>query len=236
VWRAQPALPVMTTAYAAVSAWGASGSAAATAGGLVAFVFLGWVGSERLWYLRAFTGRRLRVREALRSALHYWGRCFVLGLLVSLLSLPLTVPAWPAIARAASSGPGEAPHYGLWLLVYLAAVSLVADFALTFVTPAIVYTSKSAKDAVVIGFTLLRRTWPSTVPYVLLPPLAVLLLTRVSDGPLGWIGVVLYVAASLVNLLAKGATAAYYLRVVPMEGPDGATDHTLGWAGERWPA
>jgi hypothetical protein len=233
VWRAHPALPVMTTAVAALGALASTGSPLAPVAGILSLVFFGWVGAERLWYLRAFTGRRLTVLKALQSALHYWGRFFVLGLLTGLMTLPLFLPAIPAMVNAARETPGD-PDYGVGLVVYLAVISLVADFAATFVTPAIVYTSRSSKDAIVIGLTLLRRTWPSTVPYVLLPPLAVLLLTRLSDGPLGWIGAVIYVLASLVNLAAKGATASYYLRVVPLAGPDGATDHTIGWYDERW--
>ena len=233
VWREQPALPLMTTAYAALTALGAAGSVASNLGGIVAFVFLGWVGAERLWYLRAFTGRRLTVGHALKSALHYWGRFFVLGLFASLFILPLTLLALPAMMHADKGADGRA-EIGLWVLVYFAVTTLIFDFALTFATPAIVYTTRNAKDALVIGLTLLRRSWPATVPYVLLPPLAVLLLTRVSDGPLGWVGAVIYVAASLVNLLAKGATAAYYLRVVPLAGPDGDTDHTAGWARDGW--
>ena len=234
VWRAQPALPLMTTAYAGLTALGAAGSVASAIGGVLALVFLGWVGAERLWYLRAFTGRRMTVTRALQSALHYWGRFFVLGLLGGLVFAVLMVPALPAMVHAAPDAPGEAPDYGPGLVVYLAAISLIVDFALTFVSPAIVYTTKSAHDALTIGLTLLKRSWPASVPYVLLPPLAVLLLTRVSDGPLGWIGAVVYVAASLVNLLAKGATASYYLRVVPLAGPDGATDHTLDWDIAEW--
>jgi hypothetical protein len=60
--------------------------------------------------------------------------------------------------------------------------------------------------------------------YVLFPPLAVLLLTRFSSGPVGWGGAALIVASSLVNLVAKGAVAAYYLRLMPITEPDGDID------------
>jgi hypothetical protein len=169
--------------------------------------------------------------------LSYWPRFLVLGLLLGVLWVPLTIPIIPALVDAGRQAQtsGGAAQMSTSVVLYLAFLSLLADFLLTFVTPALVYTSRSPAQALAIGVTLLRRTWRATLPYVLLPPLAVLLLTRLSDGPIGWLGGAVFVVASLVNLLAKGATAAYYLRVVPRAGPDGDTDHTAGWAGERRP-
>lgn len=232
VWRQQPALPLLTTLFAAVTVLV---STDAVPGGLtflaavVAFLFFGYVGAERLWYLRAFTGRRLSLRGALRVSLSYWGRFVRLGLLVLVVSIPLYAPAVPALSDAgrAADGGGEAPGLPLWASVYIGVVSLVIDFALTFVTPALVFSTERAWDALRIGLRLLRRTVPHALLYVLFPPFAVLLLTRVSSGELGWAGAVLIVATSLLNLAAKGATAAFYLRVMPTAGPDGALDRQV---------
>lgn len=228
VWREQPALPATTSVFALLTALASSdvaGGALTGLAGLVAFVFLGYVGSERLWYLHAFTGRRLSTRAALRAALSYWPRFVRLGLLVSLVSLPLYVVIAPALIDAgrdaSNGGTGDVP---LWVLLYIAATSLLVDFALTFVTPALVYNTRRARVAARIGLRLLRRTWPHAAVYVLIPPFAVLLMTRFSSGPVGWGGVALIVGSTLLNLLAKGATAAYYLRIMPISGTDGDID------------
>lgn len=231
VWRQQPALPLLTTAFAVVAALAATNE---VSGGLtalsaiVAFLFFGYVGAERLWYLRAFTGRRLSVAGALRVSLTYWGRFVRLGLLVLLVSIPLYAPTVPALSDAGrTADSGAAQGLPLWVSVYLGVLSLVIDFSLTFVTPALVFSTDRARDAIRIGLRLLRRTIPHALLYVLFPPFAVLLLTRVSSGELGWVGAVLIVVSSLLNLAAKGATAAYYLRVMPTAGPDGDLDRQV---------
>lgn len=228
VWRTRPALPAMTTALAIVAAVASSDLTGNVLAGLVGLALLGWVGSERLWYLRAYTGASLSVLTALRAAFAYWGRFFALFFLTCLISLPLSLPAVFALYRAgrdaSDNGQVDVP---LWSTLYLLAVSLLIDFLLTFVTPALVFTSRRARDAVSIGLTLLRRTWRHSAAYVLFPPLAVLILTRFSTGPVGWGGAALIVVSSLFNLLAKGATAAYYLRVMPPVGPAGDLDLDL---------
>ena len=221
VWRRFPALPLLTTLLGILTALAGSGWAGAPLALLVIIVFQAWVGSERLWYLRAFTSRTLAVRLALRASLAYWGRFFVLSLWVSLLTIPLFAPVvifGGFFDKERIEGHVRLP---LWAIAYLAIVSLVVDFLLTFVTPAIVYNTRRARSAIKIGLRLLRLTWPHGVLYVLFPPLAVLLLTRFSQGPVGWIGAALIVASSLVNLVAKGAVAAYYLRMMPITEPDG---------------
>jgi hypothetical protein len=112
----------------------------------------------------------------------------------------------------------------MWWLVYVGVGSLITDFLLTFVTPAIVYNTRRARSAIGIGLRLLRLTWPYAAVYVLFPPLAVLLLTRYSTGPVGWGGAALIVVSSLVNLVAKGAVASYYLRLMPITELDGDVD------------
>ena len=229
VWREQPALPLLTTAFAIVTALAASefvGPAVTGLAGVLGLVFLGYVGAERLWYLRAFTGRQLGPGAAVHASFGYWGRFVRLGLLLLLVSIPLYAPVTAVlldVGQEARASGGE-PDLPLWAALYVGLVSLVIDFALTFVTPALVFNTRRARSAIRIGFRLLRRSWPHALTYVLFPPFAVLLLTRFSSGEVGWGGVALIVGSSLVNLAAKGATAAYYLRVMPIDRPDGDTD------------
>ena len=227
VWKRFPALPLLTTGFAVLTAVSSSRWAGAPLIGLIALVFVAWVGSERLWYLRAFTGRSLSPRAAVRASLSYWGRFFCLTLWVSLLTIPLFVPAVVYGGFFDQEVIDGKEDIALWALVYLAIGTLIIDFLLTFVTPAIVFNSRRARTAIRIGLTLLRRTWPHAALYVIFPPLAVVLLTRFSTGPVGWGGGALIVASSLVNLVAKGATAAYYLRLMPITEPNGDLDLDL---------
>ncbi|MDT7572770.1 MAG: hypothetical protein QOE05_2944 [Actinomycetota bacterium] len=224
VWRKHPALPLATTFFAAVTAAASSSWSGAGVAGLVAVVFLGWVGSERLWYLRAYTGRTLALRAALRASPTYWGRFVALAFWVGVLTSPLYIPALVYGGAFDEESRGTQAHLGTWALVYLAVGSLVTDFLLTFVTPAIVFNTRRARSAMKIGLRLLRLTWPHAALYVLFPPLAVLLLTRFSQGPVGWSGAALIVISTLVNLLAKGAVTSYYLRLMPVTEPDGDID------------
>jgi hypothetical protein len=224
VWRRFPALPLMTTGYAGLTAAASSSWVGAPAAGLVVIIFLGWVGSERVWYLRAFTGRTLTARAALRASLSYWGRFVALSFSLMLLTIPLYLPVFVYGGLFDQDRVKAHESLPLWALVYLAIGSLLVDFLLTFVTPAIVFNTRRARSAIRIGFRLLRLTWPHTAGYVLFPPLAVVLLTRFSRGPVGWGGAALIVASSLINLVAKGAVAAYYLRIMPITEPDGDID------------
>jgi hypothetical protein len=221
VWRSVPALPLITVTFAVCAAWSTSWWTGHVVAAIVSIVFLGWVGSERLWYLRAFTGRRLSVRAALSVSFSYWPRLLCLGLLVGVVTIPLSIPITIAAVSAGTDGSARHAQLGVGWLIYSAALSLLIDFTLTFVTPALIYTSGRARDALTIGLGLLRQTWPHAAPYVLIPPLAVVILGRLSQGPVGAIGAAVIVVSYALNLLAKGATACYYLRLVAPVGPDG---------------
>lgn len=192
---------------------------------IVVFALMGWVGAERLWYLRAFTDRTMTPAEALRWTRRYFGRFFRLFVLTVLAAAPLGIPVAIGVVRATQTAArsGEDIRLGVGLLVYMSAVALVIDFALTFVTPALVYATSSAREAVGIGFRLLRATWPHAAPYVLLPPLAVVVLMRMFSDSVGMLGSTVVVLTSLLSLIARGATCALYLRVMTPAGPDGAT-------------
>ena len=225
VWREQPALPVMSALYGVLTALSASGGALwLSIFSYVLLAFIGWVGVERLWYLRAFTGRQMTPGEALRWSLRYFGRFFRLFLLGFMAMVPImAVPMFVVISRTDQAlHPGGDARLRLALFLYFAAVALVVDFALTFVTPALVYSTDSAIDAVRIGFRLLRATWPHAAPYVVLPPLAVAFLMRGPAGAIGLLGDAIIVLSALLTLLARGTICAYYLRIMTPVGPDGA--------------
>lgn len=226
VCRANPALPALTTLFAIAVAYSSSAAPAHTVGALVSLLLLGWVGSERLWFLRAYSGRTLSVRSALRVSMDYWPRVMCLGLLLS--PVPLSIPILVASFQAVGSGTRHAhAHLPTWALIYSVLLSLLIDFALTFVTPALMYTDRRARSALGIGLRLLRQTWPHAAPYVLIPPLAVVILSRLTGDRVGWLGGTIIVLSYVLNLIAKGATASFYLRHARAAGPDGDLDRVL---------
>lgn len=136
VCRSTPALPALTTVFAVLTAWGSSQARGHALVGLIGLAFVGWVGSERLWFLRAYSGRTLSVGSALRASISYWPRVVVLSLLVAVVALPLGLPIIVVIVHAGAAAHGTSAHLNLslWTFIYSAVLSLIADFALTFVT------------------------------------------------------------------------------------------------------
>lgn len=93
----------------------------------------------------------------------------------------------------------------------------ILDVALTFVTPALTFTTSSARNALSIGLAMLRTHWPKAAPYALTPALVVIFGAQTLFAPVVGQGGAL-VATALSGLLAlaiKGATVAFYLRHPP---------------------
>lgn len=166
------------------------------------------MGTERIWYLRIFQNATLSADELVSLTRRFIGRYVVLGLL-------LFVVVWPAIVLLSVRPTGWVIYVTLWLALI--------DMALTFVTPALAFGTRSVLEAIGVGWTMLRETWPRCAWYVLAPPLAIGALARVlprsSLNPLG--SAIVGVCAYLAGLWFKGATAAFYLRRYP-SGVNGA--------------
>ena len=227
-WRRAPLLPVLTLAVAGVGLLGSTGiPSLAALGSVLGLLLVGWPGVERLWYLRLWTGRSLTPGEAVAATLRCFGRFFVLGLVVfaafGVLGLPAIIGFLRTVEFASDGTPTFPDRLPVWVAVYSLLLGLAGYVLLTFVTPAIVYSSKRVRDAIPIGLRLLRVSWPRTAAYALVPAL----LTSIpwlsfslqdfqTANPVGAL------FGALVLLLGRGAVAAYYLRTVPGAGPDGA--------------
>jgi hypothetical protein len=97
----------------------------------------------------------------------------------------------------------------------LSVATVVIDLALTFATPALAFSTRTATEALRMGLRMLRDHWPRTAWYALMPPLAVVVLLRVAQAQeTSRVVVILSVFGALLNLWFKGATAAFYLRNV----------------------
>lgn len=226
VWRRTPLLPLVTLAVAVVALLAGVGNGAVAALATVGSLLLvGWPGAERLWYLRLWTGRSLSPAEAWRATLRCFGRFFVLALTVGLAFAVLAIPMLVGVVRTVDVDGGTLAltELPLWIHVYGALLGVLGYALLTFVTPAIVYSSKHVSEAIPIGLRLLRVSWPRTAAYVLVP--AVLAGTPavfLGLEPVGAWTVVWTAISTLALAVGRGTVAAYYLRTVPGAGPDGA--------------
>jgi hypothetical protein len=101
-------------------------------------------------------------------------------------------------------------------VIDMVAVLIPVDIALTFVTSALVFSTRSAREALRIGFKMIRRTWPRSGLYVLCPPMALNMLNAIYPTHIAPVRIATTVGLALLALLAKGATAAFYLREQPV--------------------
>ena len=205
VWSQQPLLPITSVLWWTVPVTGYSNDALTIALGIVAFLAVGWPGTEREWYRRSFMGTGLAPSEILPTTWHFFGPF----LRLTLLGSPVVI-LWIALSVWFEGSP--IVDIGVPL-----ALVFVIDVALTFVTPALTFTTPSARTALSIGLGMLRKHWPAAAPYALTPALVVILgaqtLLQPVIGPAGT-----FLATALAGLLAlaiKGATVAFYLRHTP---------------------
>jgi len=178
-----------------------------------AFFWTGWLGTQRVWYLRLFRGERLAAPEAWRLSWSYLGRYAVLGLIVGApifaLILAVTVSEAQTAAASGTAAPSRLPS---WTIGVFLAYWLALDVLLTFVTPALAYTTRRVRDAIAIGWSMLRSTWPRCAVYVLLPPLTLIAFATYNPSAVSPSALfVISVMSSLISLLTKGAIASFYI-------------------------
>ena len=107
--------------------------------------------------------------------------------------------------------------------------ALVVDFLLTFVMPALVFTTANTVTALRIGVRYLRRTWPTTKWQVLVPPTAIIAIGQAASGRRGGLllGAAISLSGAMLGLLFKGAQLrAYFAHAaelgIPIGEPGGA--------------
>jgi len=182
---------------------------------------LGWYGAERIFFQRQLEGRPVALPHLFRLVKPFVGRFLVLGV----LCLTVIVAFFFALARVLGIAMPDHltdANTPMPVKLIIAHLALGADFSLTFVTPALAYTTRSAVRSVRIGLTMIGQTWPRSALYVLCPPLALNLLNYIF--PVGGLVLQLTITfgVTLVGLLAKGAIAAFYLRERGSYSEDGA--------------
>lgn len=140
--------------------------------------------------------------------------------------------------------------FAAYLGLIVAAVLL--DFLLTFVTTALAFSTRRVRDALARGLGMIRSEWPQSALYVLVPPLAVLIVVHFAAGASSLrnlrrafdaieagrrpprlaesahlLSGLFAALAGLISLWCKGAAAAFYARRFEV-GPFGASSRSPG--------
>lgn len=161
---------------------------------------LGWQGTERLWYRRVFDGTGVSVAELWSATWRYFPRFLLVSLLVVLLILPIGLGA-QLVGMARSS-----------VLLSFAVVAAVAAVLLTFVLPALTFTTRRVRDGVRMGLRILKEDWRRCRWYALFPAGAGFAAARLSVLESAVPGVVWTALATVVIVMFDGAVVRYYLR------------------------
>jgi hypothetical protein len=176
---------------------------------LAVILYAGWLGTERICYLKAFRGRPVSIKELWRMTLSFAPRYAVLGAVVAVLITPASI-----MLAATAPADGSDPDLDGFLL-YASVVGLVIGVTFTFIAPALAFTTRRVRQASRIGLRMIRTEWPACWGYVLVPPLVGFAIVR-SVGPWGEADLasrlVTLTCGPLLNLWFKGATASFYLR------------------------
>ena len=177
----------------------------------ISLYYVGFVGAERWWYAHVSRGEVPAKATLWRISWAYFWRFLRLGLLTVLITAPLVLPF---VLSVRDDRTRLSIAFGVW--------SFALDVALTFVTPALTFSTDSAWQALKIGVATLDRLWPRDVLYALVPPMAVTIVTRATPSVFGSRAVtaVAGAAAQLLTVLFAGATTLLYIREVDPQGPD----------------
>jgi hypothetical protein len=150
-WRRDPRLPVTALAVALTSTVpaavaDATGERLIFLVGVVATVaLLGFLGTERLWYVAADQGERLPWPDVARFTRLLWRRYVGLGIYVTVV---IAVPL--AVILAATD------HGSIAQSLLLLAVFVAIDIALTFATVVLAFADLTAGDAVRHSLAVVR--------------------------------------------------------------------------------
>ena len=206
----------MTLAVAGLTSLPADGEAGIIA--FAAFLFsIGWVGTQRIWYLRAFRNKPMSARDVWSLSWRFFGRNLLISILGGLIfGAAFWLLWWVNDSRA------SLPRY---FTLYFAPLIILCDLLGTFIMPALAYSTRSVRTAIREGLGLLRSEWPACLWYAVAPPLALAVvgygLLEPIVGASGAAAISLTVG-NLLNLWFKGAIALFYLRRNPWVPDEGS--------------
>lgn len=205
-WRKVPLLPIVTTVLAVIYAVTvpSNGIFPIFVVSLLISVFsIGWLGTQFIWYRRAFDGQPIHSRELIPLTWSFIARYFWLYFL-ALIPLGVLV----AVAIHWRTWGSTSPGWRIGVLVYVLVLSIV----LTFINPTLAFTTRKVTKAIPSGLRMLVQNWPRNWMYVVVPGVVAAAL-----GGAYWLvptpgRPVLEIFILLISLLFAGAIARYYLR------------------------
>jgi hypothetical protein len=195
--------------------------------GLLAFaveVFLiGFVGAQRVWFLRKLQGLRFVAAEVWTVPWRFFGRFLCLDLLGALLVIPIMVPITIATAHHRTTTI-RSVHLSTWATFGVVLGAFLVDVALTFVVPALALNVRSVKASLRLGWNITKSTWPTNAWYMLAPGVTVVAIAAVLPESVASSVVYLVTGliSALLNLWFKGAIVAFYVRSVSPASADGS--------------
>src|SRR5439155_1122757 len=174
-------------------------------------------------FLRGFHFRSLDPDEIWSMTLAFIPR-FLLLCLVTGVSLVAAAFVLRALGVPLTFASRAATHPARRSLGVLVGLCLLADVALTFVTPALALSVHSWREALRRGLRMLGETWPASALYALTPGIAIFALSasapKSSDGTFDI--ALMAAAGAVLALWFKGATVAFYVRRHPGGSDSGA--------------
>jgi hypothetical protein len=172
---------------------------------------LGFLGMQREWYATAFAEARPSARRIWFRSWRYFVR-FLPVAIVALVGFPLLIGGvvLPLVFRLGHASD----FHSMWLRIEItvAVWSFLLDFVLTFVMPALVFTTANPFKAFGIGLRYLRDAWSAVKWHALVPPMAVIVIGQIIGGhQTAAYGIVITLLGAMLNLLFKGAQVRAYL-------------------------
>ncbi|MHB8438564.1 MAG: hypothetical protein ACYDD4_05300 [Acidimicrobiales bacterium] len=191
----------------------------------VVIVTFGFLGTQRVWFLRIFRGGPIiQLREAVSLSREFLGRFVVLSFVGGLFILPLILVVDALtngfVRRAgtpATSQPGA-------LSVSLLCSFAIADVLMTFVTPALALSYRSVRAALSTGIRMITQMWPQSAWYIVTPGIVATTFAALLPASAinRWLAIVIVGVGGSLALWFKGATIAFYARAIPIPSETGA--------------
>ena len=177
----------------------------------VGFFGIGWLGTELIWYKRAFDGESSNPRELISLTWSFVARYFWLVLLASIPALIVFTAL--AIMKLLTADTFRAPGGRIGVFAYIGVALMVG----TFMVPALAFSTRRVTKAIPLGLRMIAQGWPGNWKYVLVPGLVAAVL-----GGVDWLvpslgRPALDILITLISLVFAGTIARYYLRTKPAD-------------------
>jgi len=209
-WRQAPLLPIVAALFVVIElpSYGLWTIAVALPIGFFGF---GWLGTQLIWYQRAFNGESSNPRELISLTWSFVARYFWLVCLAWVPALAVFIAL--AIAKLLTADSLRSPGGRIGVFAYIGVVLMVG----TFMVPALAFSTRRVTKAIPLGLRMIAQGWPGNWKYVLVPGVGAAVL-----GSVYWLvpslgRPALDILITLISLVFAGTIARYYLRTKPAD-------------------